>query len=189
VAKSTVLRPEDETALKTALAELYCACHGNISIGDLWVQLLSSRTNSTPKSNVKWRKVFHRIDHRRFASFGLVHGLIRRIHCYPMAENDTLEDDERDIRVISDLGPAASWSGLACLPANRTTSAGSHARQHPHQQPSSQERAMALRVSHLMDGRRCDDEIVSTIGRPIEELLEMVRDRTVTCVYAPGRHY
>jgi hypothetical protein len=30
-----------------------------------------------------WKDLFQRIDHRRFVTFGLIHGLISRIHCFP----------------------------------------------------------------------------------------------------------
>lgn len=195
-----LLRPEEETAMKTALAELYCACHASVSIGDLWIRLLSSSTDAA--SNVKrWRRAFQKIDHRRFTSFGLVHGLLRRMHCYPMVLHSTFDEEEREL--LSATTPEAETSGasyefptLSRERPVRSASAGSQSR---HQQATPavrqaptnprDDRKTALRVAYLMDGTRCDDEIVSVIGRPLEELLEMVHDRSVTCTYAPGIHY
>jgi Nitrogen permease regulator 2 len=199
-ARPPLLRPEEETALKLALAELYCACRADVSVGDLWVQLLSSSAHTT--SNTKrWRRAFQRIDHRRFTSFGLVHGLLRRMHCYPMVLDSTFDEEERDLLTAATpeeeaIGASSEFPSLSRERSIRSTSAGSHSRHQQQtpalrQQPANQQsiRKKALQVAHLMDGARCDDEIVSVIGRPLEELLEMVHDRSVTCTYAPGTHY
>jgi hypothetical protein len=194
LAAGPALRHEDAAPLQAALAELYGACRATASIGDLWVEILAGPSTAPRRTGVDWRRVFRRIDHRRFASFGLIHGLIRRIHCYPMVEpGRPLDgDDEREMLTKSVLEPEASGpAGHGREPFARTASTGSHSRHHQPQQPlpPPEERVTPGRVARLMDGRRCDDELVSTIGRPLEELLEMVRDRGVTCVYAPGNHY
>jgi hypothetical protein len=190
-----MLRPADAAPLQAALAELYCACRANMSIGNLWIEILASPSWPHRSTNIKWRRVFRRIDHRRFASFGMVHGLIRRMHCYPMVEPSPFKEDEQEIRAAAAAAPlkpeASGIAGHGREPYTRTASAGSHGRHNQqHQQlPQQEERLTPQRVARLMDGRRCDDELVSTIGRPLEELLDMVKDRSVTCVYAPGNHY
>ncbi|EED94763.1 hypothetical protein THAPSDRAFT_261392, partial [Thalassiosira pseudonana CCMP1335] len=56
----------DET-LETTLARLYCACNRKES-----------------DDNLTWEKAFDCFDHRRLITFGIVRGLINRVHQYPM---------------------------------------------------------------------------------------------------------
>eukprot|EP00934_Nitzschia_sp_Nitz4_P002291 Nitzschia sp. Nitz4//scaffold286_size23798//583//3103//NITZ4_008445-RA/size23798-augustus-gene-0.11-mRNA-1//1//CDS//3329545723//2291//frame0 len=49
----------------------------------------SESSSSTP---IDWNELFNRIDHRRFFTFGQIHGLVTRIHnypCYPYSSWDT----------------------------------------------------------------------------------------------------
>lgn len=61
----------------------------------------SSMTDSI--SNIDWMEVFNHFDHRRFVTFGIIHGLISRVHEYPFVcsteirdedDNDTHNDNE-----------------------------------------------------------------------------------------------
>jgi hypothetical protein len=131
----------------------------------------------------------------------LVHGLLQRMHCYPMVLHSTFDEEERQLLSATTpeadtIGASYEFPTLSRERSVRSASAGSQSR---HQQATPavrqaptnprDDRKTALRVAHLMDGTRCDDEIVSVIGRPLEELLEMVHDRSVACTYAPGIHY
>lgn len=81
-----VQRRDDYTKVRTALAELYNACSRSESFGEMWLSILSGE--KLQREDVNWRKMFSLIDHRRFATFGVVHGLLRRIHNFPLFQND-----------------------------------------------------------------------------------------------------
>lgn len=166
-------RREDLLELKVALAELYAACTRSGSVGDLWVSLLSRE-----HARVDWKKMFEQIDHRRFATFGLVHGLLRRIHNYPMVVEARMTDEEKQLLSSIDVEP---------IPAARDRPrTGSHR----HAAPAPVDhRKLTLKVAGKMDGSRCDDELVSMFGNPFAELLELVAKRQVVSTYAPGSHY
>mmetsp|Transcript_10131 Transcript_10131/g.16596 ORF Transcript_10131/g.16596 Transcript_10131/m.16596 type:complete len:289 (-) Transcript_10131:73-939(-) len=105
--------------MKKALAQLYSSCSRNQSFGEMLLAKIENQTDPSPSvdhvnDNVKngnqqhgtkgdkvvndtsidWKMVFDYFDHRRLITFGLVRGLIRRVHQYPLAYavlNDTDE--------------------------------------------------------------------------------------------------
>ena len=172
-------RRDDTPGVRAALAELYCACHRGTSVGDLWLHLLSSRTSSSSRHD--WKKLFNCIDHRRFASFGLVHGLLRRLHNFPSAL------DSASARRTRDRPTNAAPSSVAGT-HERTRIPGGVLRQHL--PPSGTNSGWTAEgIASLMDGQRCDDDLVSTIELPLERILEMVSDRLILNVYAPGHYF
>ena len=52
---------------------------------------------------IDWKAAFEYFDHRRFVTFGVIFGLIQRIHCYPLAYD--LEDGEGISPMMNDNGP------------------------------------------------------------------------------------
>ena len=70
--------PMEETLQRQrSLAHLYCACNRNMSLGDFLIDLVSKSSS--------WRNILEMIDLRRLIIFGIIHGLIVRIHDYPLA--------------------------------------------------------------------------------------------------------
>jgi len=41
--------------------------------------------NTNDSETIDWKEVFECLDHRRFATFGVIHGLIQRVHQYPIS--------------------------------------------------------------------------------------------------------
>lgn len=123
-------RSREEYALvKRVVAELFLSFHRDVSVGDLWIEKM--------QSSKEWKKAFAWIDHRRLITFGVVHKLIQRVHCFPFIVGHTV--------------------GLT---------------------------GEALEIAEMMDGTHCDDELVCTFDRPLEELLEMVQGNRVSFLYA-----
>jgi len=164
--------------LAVAVAELYSACNRNVSIGDMWINLLSGRTRTN--RSVNWKKMFQRIDHRRFTSFGLVHGLLRRVHNYPLlVDRPALSEIEKNLLRATEIEQHH---------LTRERSRG--ASQRFHQQPNPiDDRKATLMASSLMDGMHCDDEIVCKVGRPLTEVFDLLPKQHIVCTYAPGVIY
>jgi Nitrogen permease regulator 2 len=96
---------KDYEEISTSLMELYCACQRGTSIGELLIGLVSSSTcNPHVKSVshsfgtdkvINWKKICSLIDHRKFAIFGIVHGLLKRVHNYPLFINENPEENNK----------------------------------------------------------------------------------------------
>jgi hypothetical protein len=212
---------KEQRNMKAAISELYCACHRNISFGDLWITLTSETPSTLPMpvpnlrpssqrtsapyhhrqssrrkgndtefydshpfreqmdslalspleanqleamrrpiagNSTDWEDVFTRFDHRRFATFGLIHGLIARVHSYPYFPGPfPLFDDQRS--------------------------------QFRHGAKSQQmeDKELSRRVASSMDGTRCDDELVCQFEKPFTTLVDLVEKyggQKIVSVYA-----
>ncbi|KAL7497733.1 hypothetical protein ACHAWT_009330 [Skeletonema menzelii] len=92
--------------MKNALAQMYASCDRSQSFGEALLEKLSmgnvafSKKSSTSTQNeiLEWKTVFDYFDHRRLITFGVIRGLIKRIHRYPLAYEigDTHDDTEAD---------------------------------------------------------------------------------------------
>ena len=79
--------------MKNALAQLYASCDRSRSFGEILVEKVSMGTvTSTKKTStsvqsetIEWKTIFEYFDHRRLVTFGVVRGLIKRVHRYPLA--------------------------------------------------------------------------------------------------------
>lgn len=209
-------RHEEQRNMKAAISELYCACHRNISFGDLWITLTSETPSTLTIPNLRtpsqrtsapyhhrqsskrkgtdtafdshpfreqfdslalspveanqldamrrpiagnstdWEDVFKRFDHRRFATFGLIHGLIARVHSYPY------------------------------FPGQFPFFGGSQFR-HGVKSQQMEDKELTRQVASFMDGTRCDDELVCQFEKPFELLVDLVEKyggRKIVSVYA-----
>jgi hypothetical protein len=245
-------RQEEKKYLKSALAELYCACNRNLSFGDLWLSLtadlppsllmplmnnnrtfsgmhrgstmssnfqrnagtrrdsvtemdmsendavafspieaslLDAMRNSRPVTTVtlntadkgkspsppNWKEIFKEFDHRRFISFGVVHGLLVRVHSYPFFSG-TFPERRSD-----------AWNNSSVIILSESTS----------RQPinfrneMAEERSFQLAklAAAAMDGTKCDDELVCKFEQPFKKLVGVVEQfsgKKVIQVYATG---
>ena len=160
----------------------------------------TNNNNNDNLSDVDWKKMFRILDHRRLVSFGLVHGIIRRIHNYPMVVDG-----------IAAMGQeqGAPPPSSASVPIARDESRlfTSSQRHLPHEQPQQQQPSSALhalplasmhtteqqeanklrqRVLSMMNGRHCDDELVSTFEKSLEDLFDIVQGRRIVSTFAPA---
>lgn len=103
------------------------------------------------ESVIDWAEVFEFFDHRRFATFGVVHGLLRRIHNFPRAIETTNGGTDKS---LSQRRASSRSNGSQKVAGDSVTTAS--------------------RVARMMDGTRCDDELVCEFERPLDELVELV---------------
>lgn len=53
----------------------------------------SSNKSSDAVGSIDWKEAFNLFDHRRFVTFGVIHGLIRRIHEFPIAIKSEIREE------------------------------------------------------------------------------------------------
>ena len=98
--------------MKNALSQIYASCNRSHSFGEILVEKMSigsvtsnKKASSSVKSNadsanIEWKNVFDHFDHRRLITFGIIRGVIRRVHQYPLAyeigDNDDKKRDNGD---------------------------------------------------------------------------------------------
>jgi hypothetical protein len=164
-------RREEYTETKAALAELYCACSRSSSVGEVWIGLVSGRPVSGTRTSTNWRKIFNLIDHRRFTLFGLVHGLLQRVHNFPLLVDQPFAKSSRSLLETHESGTRRNFE--------RSRSGVSRSERN-----LEDKRKIALRVAEMMDGRHCDDELVCAFQRPLEDIFELVEGKRVVHVYA-----
>ena len=204
----TTLRTHPRSMMK-ALSILYVSCQRNLTIGDVWIRKLVSNTDSNGQSSRKnsnnedsidqqddsridWKEVFENFDHIRFITFGIIHGLIRRLHEFPLAL-ENLDNDDKDIVSHCTVGDGESDDGSFSLTDHIDKQ---YSPSYRHQQnkfpplqpkrPTSKSRRdlrgiseyeLAHKVASIMDGQHCDDEISCMFQRPVSDLKDLVRSK------------
>jgi len=203
--------------------------------------------NTPTADDLDWSEVFDHFDHRRLITFGVVHGLIRRVHVWPIAYEIGGNDDE-DIghhssddesisgSFVDDLsdGPTTSTrkdlhthtigngyhfqgkargkaytsptlqpvpfsaaapsplatalkSTMAPFPAMATLSLGTSAamgdteistgpKAIKERAAKEQLKRISREIAEAMDGSKCDDELACMYEKPIDELLQLVKE-------------
>lgn len=123
-----------------------------------------------------WNQFLDRIDHRRFTSFGLLHGWIVRIHCYPCFPYPfPAAPTTSSSRTSSSFFPPAPTGVLGVtddVPSSSSTMS---------------EYGLARMAASLMDGTRCDDELACALETPFGKLVGLVEKygrRSVIFAYA-----
>jgi hypothetical protein len=128
---------------------------------------MSSPPESSSVYGGDWNDFFDRIDHRRFATFGLLHGWIVRIHCYPCFPYP--------------FPPAPTTT------TTNFTLAADDAFSSPMITTMMNDYCLARMAASMMDGTRCDDELACALETPIGKLVELVEKygrHAVICLYA-----
>mmetsp|Transcript_7155 Transcript_7155/g.10449 ORF Transcript_7155/g.10449 Transcript_7155/m.10449 type:complete len:495 (+) Transcript_7155:96-1580(+) len=119
--------------LKLSIVELYYSFDRTQTMADIFCEKTKSTTmNNYGRNDQQWQQLLEELDHRRFITFGVIHGLLQRIHNNPLA---------------------------MIAPSSRKSSNSS----------------FAYQVAAQMNGRSCDDALVSQFEWPIEELIRTVR--------------
>ena len=68
--------------------------------------------------NIDWKEVFNHFDHRRFVTFGVIHGLIRRVHEFPIVikseikEGTSSTDNQSSLNKVEDMRTVANRTPL-----------------------------------------------------------------------------
>lgn len=152
--------------LKNALAMFYCSCERNKSFGDILIEKVteSFATKSPTHHDIPWKDVFDRIDLHRFITFGVIYGLIRRIHeipyvldrefCpYTVEPTVTLEDALEDVTLDK--------------PKQSNTRSKRSNNDH--------DLRLAFQIESDINGMKCDDELSCMYNMPLQRLMELVR--------------
>lgn len=74
-------RGGDWKKLKHAVAGLYYSFDRSQTVGEIFKE----KVLKSQGSKHDWRSVLVDLDHRRFITFGIIHGIIQRVHNYPFA--------------------------------------------------------------------------------------------------------
>ena len=165
----SVTKREDYDEIRKAVAEFFCALQRMTSIGDLWISLVTRRIPSGTSSAINWKKMFQIFDHRRLATFGQVHGLIRRVHAFPLLldrERTTLSSVSADVYQKNreqDRAARSFGQPKSCVAAEK------------------RRKATSLAAS-MMDGMTCDDAIVSACEMPFDEILQLFPNSRISTV-------
>lgn len=161
----------------------------------------------------QWKEAFEYFDHRRFVTFGVIYGLINRVHNYPLAYSYDF-DVEEPIGNASELHPESPNGETLFSPNEQILSSehqtpvpGTPSPPTPHQKGAFSSRSvkdegktqnkvgkdpeklkrLARKVASSMDGTRCDDELSCKYQRPLPELIELVETvgrKAVVSVYS-----
>jgi len=163
-------RREDFPLLKAAVADFYSLCERRRTFGETWISLVDGTLSSR---SLDWKRMFQILDHRRLASFGVVHGLIRRVHRFPRMvrlQNATISSTDG-------VGNGGTSRSQSSRPHGRATAMGNKRKP-----PTCSKESIGAK----MDGRHCDDELVCEFQKSLAELLEIVGE-PVSFILAPSR--
>ena len=153
---------------------------------------------------IDWIEALDFIDHRRFITFGLIHGLIRRVHRFPVA-HDVLgveleltdpmslvsldsEDLEEGImhdfdseNVSYDEYDETYYPQRAHALSIDSNDSYLKVAAQPEPEPSPEELdaqarqfSLGIEIAHSMDGFKCDDELTCRYEMPLEDLVALV---------------
>ena len=170
------------------------------------MHLEALRNRASGGTSIDWAAAFHRFDHRRFASFGVVHGLLVRVHNYPYFPGVFPEIDAPFCDASSVKTPVArnnaheeDTSNGSDSPAitpdqksQRRSSLGMRNSENGFENGTKASFLLARKVASLMDGTRCDDELVCQFEKPFKDLVELVEKygkQKVVSVYATAPNF
>lgn len=108
-------------------------------------------------------------DHRRFITFGIVHGLLVRIHAYPYYSGPTFPERRLPTQDLS-----SAPTGAVDLSATEFSTSFRHPINFGHEMKESKNFQMAKAAAAAMDGTRCDDELVCKFEMPMDKIAKLV---------------
>lgn len=135
----------------------------------------NGKTSPSPPSTTNWNEIFKEFDHRRFITFGVVNGLLTRVHSYPYFPGPFPE--RRRTSMYDDSSPSL------LIPPESTR------QRMKRELTEGKNFQLAKSVSAMMDGTRFDDELVCTFEKPFNVLVELVETysgKKVAHIFARG---
>jgi hypothetical protein len=105
-----------------------------------------------------------------------VHGLIKRVHNFPLLADFSAEDVENMRRIDAALGPS--------LPHRPRSLMSLQQHRNEHRNGEVEKRKLVLRAAAMMDGQHCDDELVCALDLPLERIFELFRGKRIVSVFA-----
>ncbi len=132
---------------------------------------MSTTSTSLPTN---WNAIFKEFDHRRFITFGVINGLLTRVHSYPFFAGPFPERRKIMLR---------DTNSSHIIPPE---SARLHMKRESAEEKNFQ---LSKSVAAMMDGTRFDDELVCTFEKPFNQLVELVEKysgKKVSQIFARG---
>lgn len=150
-------------------------------------------------AGINWKDAFDYFDHRRFVTFGVIYGLIRRAHEYPLAydmkivdgtsapsqEQSVSDPDVSSIAHNEEVSTDSTTEIAHKTPSPLTPHQKSHSSSRGGKEevrtPSRREqnaesvKNFASQVAASMDGTRCDDELACMYQRSLPDLVDLVK--------------
>ena len=130
--------------------------------------------SNVKSSPIDWNEIFKEFDHRRFITFGVINGLLIRIHSFPFFAGPFPERRR--------ASPQGSNSTLIIPPESTRL----HNKRESMEEKNFQ---LAKSIASMMDGIRRDDELVCTFEKPFNQLVELVEKysgKKVAQIFAKG---
>jgi hypothetical protein len=134
----------------------------------------NGKTLLSSSSPTNWNGIFKEFDHRRFITFGVINGLLTRVHSYPFFAGQFPERRQTSLR---------DSNSTLIIPPESTRL---HIKRESNEEKNFQ---LAKSVAAMMDGSRFDDELVCTFEKPFNQLVELVEkysEKKVAHIYARG---
>ena len=147
-------------------------------------------------SKINWSQVFSKFDHRRFFTFGIIHGLLLRVHDYPYFNGTFPAKRETKIQYnhSSSSSLIVQQNSYSLNSASAMSSLAESIRKQKKimKQEEVEEKRfqIAKTASSMMDGTRCDDELACLFERSFQQLVDMVEKYSgekVIHLYATAR--
>ena len=179
------LPPKGRHMIKCALAQLYSSCKRSTSFGDVLLSKLEKDTGTAEYSELDWKVCLDSIDHRRFITFGIIHGLIRRVYCFPFAFSAANENSGD-----TPSNPGFTDGSSSVSPEQEISATSRYEEITKEDEPDDPLAKFAENVAQTMDGTKCDDDLTCRFETPLPELIEMVNSytpKTVAFVYSTMR--
>ena len=133
-----------------------------------------SVSSSSTSSPTNWNGIFKEFDHRRFITFGVINGLLTRVHSYPFFAGPFPERRKMSLRDPN--------MNLVIPPESTRL----HMKREATEEKSFQ---LAKSIAAMMDGTRFDDELVTCFEKPFNQLVELVEKysgKKVSQIFARG---
>ena len=136
----------------------------------------------------EWNRALQFFDHRRLITFGLLHGWIRRVHCFPLACDIMIENhlDEANFQSNNVDAHIVSTQEISC-DFEDTQNSFEKVQRDQFQDKSTIDFKLADKVATAMDGTKCDDELCCIFSMSLDSLIDLVRStgtKEVTTIYA-----
>jgi hypothetical protein len=141
------------------------------------VSVLDAKSKKAQR-DIDWKEAFEVLDHRRCMTFGVVHGLLRRVHNFPLA----IEAKQAGVN------PEATQTNKPTYTSTGMRERGVAFRSTVSNNGLKVSFNLASRIAAMMDGSKSDDELVCEFERPLDELFELVEasGKKVISIYAPA---
>jgi nitrogen permease regulator 2-like protein len=200
---------QDKESILIAISILYTSCNRGQTLADIIMKKLKTSSqsehdktskkrskittsslgshesldsNTSVAQKIDWKETFSMLDFRRFITFGVIHGLIHRVHEFPFAIDngaqlcDIESDDYPSLMTESD-----DLKNQKHIPSHSSVRSDSTLKS------SHGMLTLAKKIALAMDGTRCDDELACMFEREMKELKQIVKkyaNKDIMSVYS-----